>query len=85
MEDSGALGRYLAQEPRVTQCMTKQVYRYALGRLEIPSEEAELERLHERWSQEGYRFKALLKLLVMSEGFRSFDPEAQAATPEGAE
>ena len=85
MEDSAALGRYLAEGDRVTRCLTKQLYRFALGRLEVASEEPELERLHELWRREGFRFKALLKQLLMSEGFRSYDPNAQATSPEGSE
>ena len=84
MEDSAALARHLASEERVTQCMTRQVYRFALGRLEVESEAPELERLHAQWRAEGFRFKALLKLLLMSEGFRSFDPTAQHITGEGS-
>lgn len=84
MEDSAALGRHLAQGERVTRCLTRQVYRFALGRLEQPSEEPELDRLHESWRAQGFRFKALLKLLLMSEGFRSFDPRAQVTAVEGS-
>ena len=51
--------------------MVRQLYRFAQGRLEVEGEEGELERLHTRFAQSGFRFRALLKALVLSEGFRS--------------
>ncbi len=69
--DGRALGPQLASDPRVAQCMVKQLYRHASGRLDQPGDEAVLAQLAERFAQSGYRFRELLIALVQSEGFRT--------------
>lgn len=69
MENLSDLADFLADDPRLTECMTRQVYRFALGRLETVGEESEIQRLHQAFATEGYRFKALFKQLLMSDGF----------------
>ena len=66
-----------AQDPRVTRCMIRQLYRYAQGRLDSAGEEAALAQLSQRLDDNGHRFKRLLVELVASEGFRF----AAAPTP----
>lgn len=65
------LANFLANDPRLTQCMVRQLYRFAQGRLETVGEEGELERLHARFASGGFRFRKLLKALALSDGFRT--------------
>ncbi|MEE2643456.1 MAG: DUF1592 domain-containing protein [Myxococcota bacterium] len=70
------LARSLAEDPRVPACMVKQLYRFASGRLERPSEEEALTQLTEQFAASGYRFQALLLALVESPLFREVGPIA---------
>jgi hypothetical protein len=69
---SGAkqLGQLLSQDPRVTACLVKQLYRYGSARLEADSEAATLENLDTAFAASGYQMRPLLLELVSSDGFR---------------
>jgi hypothetical protein len=64
------LGQVLSQDPRVTACLVKQLYRYGSARLEADSEQATLEDLDRAFSAAGYQLRPLLLELVGSDGFR---------------
>jgi hypothetical protein len=64
------LGQLLSQDPRVTACLVKQLYRYGSARLEVESEGATLKGLDEAFSAHGYQLRPLLLELVGSDGFR---------------
>ena len=71
LANSGELAEMLAQDERFSLCMVRQLFRHSLGRLEERGEEGELERIHQRFEASGFKFKALLKALILSEGFRT--------------
>lgn len=64
------LGHLLAEDPRVTSCLVKQLYRYGSARLEIESEEATLSGIDNAFAAHGYQLRPLLLELVGSDGFR---------------
>ena len=69
MANLADLADHLAGDIRLTMCMVRQVYRFALGRLEEYGEEVEIQLLHRSFAEQGFRFKPLIKSLLMSEGF----------------
>jgi Protein of unknown function (DUF1588)/Protein of unknown function (DUF1592)/Protein of unknown function (DUF1595)/Protein of unknown function (DUF1585)/Protein of unknown function (DUF1587) len=64
------LGQLLSQDPRVTACLVKQLYRYGSARLEGEGEAATLEGLDTAFAAQGYQLRPLLLELVGSDGFR---------------
>lgn len=64
------LSARLAEDPRVMECLVKQLYRYGSARLETPSEQQALEKIEEAFAAGGYQLRALLLALVGSDGFR---------------
>lgn len=70
------LGELLAQDPRVTACLVKQIYRYGSARLEAASEEATLKELNDGFAAHGYQLRPLLLELTASDGFRYTVEEA---------
>jgi hypothetical protein len=71
----------LRDDPRVGACMTRQLYRYANGRLDTPSDRAVLKDLEARFVASGHDFRTLLVSLVASEGFRQVAPAAAEVMP----
>lgn len=69
MANLADLANHLAGDIRLTMCMVRQVYRFALGRLEDYGEEVEIQLLHQSFAEQGFRFQSLIKSLLMSEGF----------------
>lgn len=72
--DARALAQRLRADPLVAQCLVKQVYRHANGRLDQPGDERALADLTQRFAASGHRFRELLLALVQSEGFRTAAP-----------
>ncbi len=68
--DAVALGRAIAEHPRVAGCLTEQLYHYAVTGAAGDGEEALLAQLEEQFAHEGYRIKPLLAYIAMSDGFR---------------
>jgi hypothetical protein len=64
------LGRLLAQSPHASECLVRNLYRYATGHAEVESEEPLLTGLSERFAQGGHDFQSLMVDLVTSDGFR---------------
>ena len=73
------LGPLLAEDPRVGQCVVKQLFRHAQGRLETETEQGIITDLDDRFAEDGYRFKRLLLNLVTHEGFRTLAPAEEGA------
>lgn len=71
IDGAGELGAALADDPRVTACVARQLYRYATGHLEERNEEVAIDALGDRFVQGGYRFRELVTELVLSNGFRA--------------
>jgi len=61
----------LSSDPRVSACMTRQLFRHALARLDERSDRDLLKALDARFAASGYDFQELLVALALSEGFRT--------------
>jgi len=70
LTDGVDLAHALSRDPRVGECMTRQLYRHAHGRLETEGEQGAIRALTQRFAAAGYRFQDLLIELVLSESFR---------------
>jgi hypothetical protein len=67
--DAKQLGRILADSPICQQCIVRQVFRYAYGRLETPADQETIEGLFARFRDSGFHFQELLIGLVRSPEF----------------
>jgi hypothetical protein len=63
------IGRVLAQSPACQECMVKQVFRFAFGRLETPSDRDTIRKTLLSFRESGFRFKELLIAVVRSPQF----------------
>jgi hypothetical protein len=81
LESALDLADRLREDPRVGACMTRQLYRYANGRLDAPTDRAVLKDLEARFVASGHDFRTLLVSLVASEGFRQVAPAAAEVMP----
>ena len=68
---SGAkeLGSILAESPTCQECIVRQMFRYAYGRLETSSDEKTIDQLYDQFKSSGFKFKSLLMALVQSAEF----------------
>jgi hypothetical protein len=64
------LAAALKQDPRLADCFARQLYRYATGHREVPSEDPILKQLASDAASSGLKLRALAKALVASDGFR---------------
>ncbi len=80
LEGSRGLGRALAANSRVTECLTEKVYSYGVGRATGPDDEHYLKTQTEEFAQSGYRVPQLLASIAASPEFLSFGK----AAPHGA-
>lgn len=64
------LAAILREHPRAASCVTRQLYRYATGHVDLESEARALDALSAGFAGEGYRLRALLVALTASDGFR---------------
>jgi hypothetical protein len=67
--DARALGRVLAASPVCQDCVVKQLFRYAFGRAEMPSDRATVTGTATAFRSSGFKFKELLISLVRSPQF----------------
>jgi hypothetical protein len=65
----GELGTKLAESGRLEACVTKQLYRFAIGREDTGTDDANLAELTARFNEDGRRFTDLLLELVSSDAF----------------
>jgi hypothetical protein len=63
------IGRLLAESRACQECIVKQVFRYAFGRLETPSDRETVRTVSATFRESGFRFKELLVALVRSPQF----------------
>jgi hypothetical protein len=68
---SGAkqLGTILASSPVCQECVVRQMFRYAYGRLEADADEKTIDQLYDRFKTSGFKMKSLLVALVESPEF----------------
>jgi hypothetical protein len=64
------LSTLLRDDPRTSECVARQIYRYAVAHVETPGEEAAIVQLIANFQDNGYRFTSLLRAVVASDGFR---------------
>jgi hypothetical protein len=64
------LARRLSVSPQVRQCVTKQWFRYALGRMETELDACTLDAIQKRFEKSEFNLPELLMALVESDGFR---------------
>ncbi len=69
-DDATGLAWTLREDPRLGECLTRKLYRYATGVVEERSDEVLIDALAERFADDGYRVKALLLDIALSPGFR---------------
>lgn len=69
--DARGLGEAIAAHPKLTACLTRKLYSYALGRAPTVGEAGELVRLEAAFAASGYRVKALLAAIALSDGLRT--------------
>ena len=74
LADALDLAKILETDPRVGDCMVKQLYRDALGRLDTDGEAPALSELGAQFTSDGYDFRKLLVTLVTHESFRRLAP-----------
>jgi hypothetical protein len=63
------LGAVLAAAPQCQECMVKQYFRYAAGRMETPADAPTLDRIFQDFKNSNYRFKELILSLVRTREF----------------
>jgi len=81
--DSSQLGRILAQSPVCQECMVRQIFRYAYGRLETSSDEETIHRLFREFRDSGFHFQELLIGLVRAPEFLAGLDDNQEETVHG--
>jgi hypothetical protein len=64
------LSALLRDSPRTSECAARQLYRYAVAHVETSGEQPAVDALIEEFVGSGYRFTALLRAVVVSDGFR---------------
>jgi hypothetical protein len=73
-EGAIGLGSALRADPRVSRCLTRQLFRWATGHLELEGEGPALERIDEAFAAGGRRFLALAAAIALSDAFRAAGP-----------
>ena len=73
--DTKQLGQILAGSQICQECIVRQLFRYAYGRLEMPSDEPAIHQLFATFRDSGFRFKTLILALVQAPQFmEGLDP-----------
>lgn len=75
-DDAVGLMDVLHDDPRVTACLTRQVFRQGVGHVDLRTEAKPLAAVGEAFAASGYRYQSLLEELVASEAFRTGTLEA---------
>ncbi len=79
-KDAIGLGKALRENPAATSCVVNRLYAYALGR---PAERGDAESVayfQKAFQRDGYRVKALLKQIALSDAFYKVTPNSDAKT-----
>jgi hypothetical protein len=67
--ESRQIGRILAASPVCQECVVRQTFRYAYGRLETASDQESIRQIFTEFRDSGFKFKNLLTALVRSPEF----------------
>jgi hypothetical protein len=77
--DPKDLGKILAGSATCQECIVRQVFRYAYGRMETPSDDATIHQLFSTFRDSGFRFKSLVLALVrMPQFLEGLEPAGPA-------
>jgi hypothetical protein len=68
--DASELGQRLADNPAVIDCMSRNLYRYAVGHVEQPEEADVIAFMNETFEQSGYDLQAVIEALATDQAFR---------------
>jgi hypothetical protein len=68
--DARGLGATLYAHPNVAACLTRHLYRYAIGTVEQKGDGALIDQLTEQFVDDGHSIKALMRRIALSDGFR---------------
>jgi hypothetical protein len=74
------LGAILAAAPQCQECMVKQYFRYAAGRMETPADRPALDRIFQDFKNSNYRFQELILSLIRSREFPGEDRSVHVAS-----
>ena len=74
-----ALGRKLAQSELTRRCVAKQMFRFALGRLEL-AHEPSLDQAYNAFSASGFNVRELMVALTATEAFLHRTPHPNEVT-----
>ena len=77
-DDAVGMGQALRDHESLGPCMTRNLYRYAVGRNPVPGEQTLLTFLDERFADSGYRWGSLIDALVLSDGFLTASGQREA-------
>jgi hypothetical protein len=69
-EDARALSMLIRERPETTDCVVRQMYRYANARVEKGGEDAAISALNGAFAASGYRLTSLMTSIATSDGFR---------------
>jgi len=64
------LANMLTESPNVQRCVSRQWFRYALGRIETPDDACAIEGIHEAFEAADFDVRVLLRAIVLSSAFR---------------
>jgi Protein of unknown function (DUF1592)/Protein of unknown function (DUF1588)/Protein of unknown function (DUF1595)/Protein of unknown function (DUF1585)/Protein of unknown function (DUF1587) len=67
--DPKRIGQILAESPVCQECIVRQLFRYAYGRLETAADENTIDQIFARFKESGFRFKQLMIAIVESPEF----------------
>jgi len=70
-DDAPGLGATLARNPRLSPCLVESLFKYAVGRDAVSGERELLGWLQERFAASGYKVRDLLRLIALSDAFRT--------------
>lgn len=81
-DDAPGLGAVIAGDPALTRCFVQTLYEYATGRVSVAGERELLDYLTQSFGASGHRLRDLLRLIVLSDGFRTTSgPRAAGGEP----
>jgi hypothetical protein len=69
--DPAELGQAFAENPQVSACLVRNLYRYAVGREQTNAERPLLRHLEDAFAERGYKLPALMRDIATSAAFRT--------------